>query len=376
MNIVIIATQNYGRNFSANNTKCEFIALGLKSIGCKVTILNQILGVEGNISVKKYKSNVGIDYIDFPLCNLFTVNKNLKTLRSILDELYESNDLNHIIVGFTLYPLFLSICRIAKKCNYSRSTLFHEWHIGIKNEPIYRRLDYFLIDNLFGYSIDYIFPISRYLERKARHFNCPMMILPVMSSYKRNNAQTYIRNYFSFCANGLYLIRNSLILEAFKIIVNKYPSIQLKLILFGNDKTINDVRNLIFKLGIQDNVQINIQIPQDQLFEIYDKSIGLLIPLKPDSIQDKARFSQKIAEYVGSKRPIITSSVGEIPYYFKHKESAMLAKYTTEDYAHCMEELILDPLLADCIGQNGYKVGIENFDFIVNAKRIVEHINK
>lgn len=35
------------------------------------------------------------------------------------------------------------------------------------------------------------------------------------------------------------------------------------------------------------------QIPYEELMDIYKSSLGLLIPLDPDSVQDKARFSQK-----------------------------------------------------------------------------------
>ncbi len=373
-NIVIMATHNYGSCFSANNTKCEFIALGLTKIGCKVTIINQLTGIEGNSSVQKCKSDAGVNYINFPKCKFFKITNNLRLLNSILKGLSDPYGLNHIIVGFNYYPLFLLICFIAHKRHYTRSTLFHEWHMGIKGEPIHRRFDYFLVDSLFGYSLDYIFPISHFLENKAKRFKRPMALLPVMSSYDRvvriNNAS----NYFSFCANGLYLLRNSLILDAFRIVVRKYPNIQLKLILFGSNSTIDKVRDLIYHLGIQDNVFFESQVSQERLYDIFDGSIGLLIPLQPNSLQDVARFSQKIAEYVGSKRPIITSSVGEIPYYFKHKESAMIAEYSPEGYAHCMEELLLDPLLADKIGQNGYLVGVNNFDAVLNANKILNLI--
>lgn len=375
-NIVIMATHNYGSSFSANNSKCEFIALGLTKIGCKVTIINQLTGIEGNSSVQRCTSEAGVDYINFPECKLFSITNNLRLLNSILKELSASYGLNHIIIGFNYYALFLSICWVSHKCHYTRSTLFHEWHIGIKGEPIHRRFDYFLIDSLFGYSLEFIFPISHFLENKAKRFKRPMELLPVMSSYERVVGINNVSNYFSFCANGLYLLRNSLILDAFKIVVQKYPNIQLKLILFGSRDTIDEVRDLIHKLGIQKNVFFESQVSQERLYDIYDRSIGLLIPLQPNSLQDVARFSQKIAEYVGSKRPIITSSVGEIPYYFKHNESAMIAEYSPEGYAHCMEELLLDPLLADKIGQNGYLVGVNNFDAVLNANRIINLIRK
>ena len=78
--------------------------------------------------------------------------------------------------------------------------------------------------------------------------------------------------------------------------------------------------------------------------------MGLLIPLDPNSLADIARFSQKIAEYVSTSRPIITSNVGEIPYYFKDKENAIICEYSAKSYADAMLLLQNDGTLANVLG--------------------------
>ena len=76
---------------------------------------------------------------------------------------------------------------------------------------------------------------------------------------------------------------------------------------------------------IEDFVIFIQQIPYVELIEIYESSLGLLIPLDPNSLADIARFSQKIAEYLSSSRPVITNNVGEIPYYFTDRKDIIIS---------------------------------------------------
>lgn len=66
---------------------------------------------------------------------------------------------------------------------------------------------------------------------------------------------------------------------------------------------------------------------------------------------------------MASKRPIITSNVGEIPYYFKDNETAKIVPYSVEGYFNGMKTLAENHNLADKIGAGGYNVGCEKFDY-------------
>ena len=93
-------------------------------------------------------------------------------------------------------------------------------------------------------------------------------------------------------------------------------------------------------------------------------------------MQDKARFSQKIAEYIGSQRPIITNNVGEIPYYFMNEKSALIVNYTSEAFAEGMIKLIQDPYLADKIGNEGYNIGIQHFEYCTRSIKIIDFMHQ
>lgn len=61
-----MVSDGYPIKFSANNTKGEYIALGLKKAGCKVAMLDEFYGTKGVLSAEKGVSDSGLDYLLLP----------------------------------------------------------------------------------------------------------------------------------------------------------------------------------------------------------------------------------------------------------------------------------------------------------------------
>lgn len=367
MNVVLIVSEGYPFQFSANNSKAEYIALGLKEYGCNVLMCDSILGTKGNTTLQTGVSINNIKYITLPRTGkISTVLSNIPKMWDILKKERRKKN-NYVILGMTFYPIYVITAIICAILGYKRTALFHEWHIGMKHTNIINKTEAWLKDKTFGHFLNGIFPISHFLLEKGKHFNKPQMLLPIMASYDRQLTPYRDSNNFTYCGHASYILRNSLILEAFKIVISKYPIAQLTLVLFGNKQQMEEAYKLIEKTNIP-TITIRHQIPQDELYKLYDTSLALLMPLDPQNLQDKARFSQKIAEYVGSKRPIITNEVGEIPYYFRNNESAMIVKYTCQDYASAMIKLLENKNMAIKIGELGYEIGFNQFNYRTMGK--------
>lgn len=374
MNVVLIVSEGYPFLFSANNSKAEYIALGLKEYGCNVLMCDSILGTKGNTTLQTGVSENNIKYITLPRTGkISTVLSNIPKMWNILKKERRKKD-NYVILGMTFYPIYVITAIICAILGYKRTALFHEWHIGMKHTNIINKTEAWLKDKTFGHFLNGIFPISHFLLEKGKHFNKPQMLLPIMASYDRQPTPYRDSNNFTYCGHASYILRNSLILEAFKIVISKYPIAQLTLVLFGNKQQMEEAYKLIEKTNIP-TITIRYQIPQDELYKLYDTSLALLIPLDPQNLQDKARFSQKIAEYIGSKRPIITNNVGEIPYYFKNEKSALIVDYTPEAFADGMIKLIQNPEKAIQIGDEGYHTGIVNFEYKAVSFKILNFIS-
>lgn len=361
-----MVSDGYPIKFSANNTKGEYIALGLKKAGCKVAMLDEFYGTKGVLSAEKGVSDSGLDYLLLPrvgkvLSPFYTLPQIWKYLR----ERKEKGGKNHIIIGMKFYPLYILVCFMAWLQGYTRSSLFHEWHISFGNNTKRWYSEAWLKDKTFGYLLNCIFPIGHFLKERTIRFGKPVMLVPVMGEYDRIPKLYRNKHTFTYCCGAGYLIRNRLVLDAFKMLISdkNFSHLVLALVLIGKPAELETVKCLVKDMSISDNVIIKNQISQAELYDTFDNSIGLIIPLNPDSLQDIARFSQKIAEYVASKRPIITSNVGEIPYYFKDNESAKIVPFSIEGYFHGMKMLAENPILADEIGTGGYEVGCEKFDY-------------
>lgn len=372
MNVLVMCSRGYGQSYSAINTKSEYIALGLKEAGCDVRIIDSVRGVCGGNASEWRVSAAGIEYINFPQVRYHYILPNLWRYKQVLIQLKQENDINHIVIGMEYMPLFIQLTRCAKRCGYTTSTLFHEWHIGMPTKGI-KSIHKYWQDYNFGKYVDAILPISHFLQTKCERFGKPTIMLPVLGKYDVLPKQE-VEQQFTYCADAGYLLRNQLILQAFKIVRETYPDVKLMLVLFGTKNDLQKVRECVAELHLAENVTIVSQISQHELEHLYASSLSLLMPLNPDSVQDVARFSQKIAEYLASGRPIITSNVGEIPYYFEHKKNAVIAAYASEAYAERMSELINAPAMATEIGRKGYEVGKNYFEYLKNGNKLKHFI--
>lgn len=87
MNIILIVSEGYPLHFSANNSKAEFIARGLKEHGCNVTMIDNPFGTKGIDKEIVGVSETGINYYIFPRKGkLSTILKNIPKIWQILKE--------------------------------------------------------------------------------------------------------------------------------------------------------------------------------------------------------------------------------------------------------------------------------------------------
>ena len=113
-----------------------------------------------------------------------------------------------------------------------------------------------------------------------------------------------------------------------------------------------------------DRTKIFSNIPFSELIDLYVNAAALLIPLRPTK-QDAARFPHKISEYAATGNPIITTNYGEVAYYFKDGENALVAdSYDISLFAEKMNFVIENLTRAKQIGQKGKELGMQKFSHI------------
>lgn len=209
----------------------------------------------------------------------------------------------------------------------------------------------------------------------------PVIKIPAMCDFESMahiNKNSQPIPYLMYCGSIGYIEVVNFIIDVFEQLCaqNLYNG-NLLLIISGQHTTNWDMLHAkINSLPIKSKISIKSNIPREALITDYKNAAMLLIPLR-QTIQDAARFPHKIGEYTASKRPIVTTNVGEIKNYFTDGESAIIAnEYTVAAYVAKIGEYALLPEKLNAMGTKGYEIGLENFDYKNQAKALQQFINQ
>lgn len=140
------------------------------------------------------------------------------------------------------------------------------------------------------------------------------------------------------------------------------PSVTLTMI--GPDKgTLNDTIKLIKNLGLEDSIKIIGPVKNELLFKYYQTHEVYINTTSYES------FGVAIVEAASCGIPIVSTSVGEIPYLWQHEENMLLVNSFSEiDFALEVEKLFHDKELSTKLSKNARQKA-ESFDW----KRIEPH---
>lgn len=377
MNVVFLGcTLNFGLEYNASNTKVKLICDALSKAGANCSIHAGLLGSNLlNEDVEKTVENYS--YVEYSRSGSVGIGelRNYNKLIRYLESHKSQDELNVGIVELPLLHTFIMYCRALRKCKYKIFVISHEWGPSLQVKGI-RYFSNYVYSKVFGYFVDGILPISEFIIEKIQSFNKPYLKLPALADFRRfEKIEPYIdKQYYLYCASAKYFRIVSWIIDSYLEYIRLGGTFQLKMILSGNKQDIDKVKNYINVYNLSDKCVILSGLSYELLQSLYKGAIGLLIPLDPNTLQDTARFPQKIAEYSASRRPIITTPIGEIKYYFDNK-SAILAEYTKKSYAEAMMMAEQDSAYDNMIAENAYTIGKANFDISVIGKQLFNFFN-
>lgn len=361
--IFLSITNNFPFAFSPSNTKIAFLCKGLQKMNDKCYIINSIKG--DTESLQKGVSD-GITYFQLPMGRFKNICRLPRLLKSI------QGDETSIIVTAPDLLTYYYINILCKIRGYKMFVLYHEFYQStFGRSGMLKNLQARYYDSFFGYSCDGIMPISEFLIKKCQKFGKPILKVPIVADFDSNINMPQITDcneYFLYCGNAGYARVIYTLLDAFDEYWKNGGTKKLHLVLHGYPEIQKKIRNYVVKKNM---VCFFNSLSYDELLKQYRHAMALFIPLDKDSIQDQARFSQKISEYLSSKRPIVTVNTGEIKYYFTDGENA----YVIDEFD---KDLILQKIFwidkypsdANRIGLNGFLLGYHNFDYIQNSKQI------
>ncbi len=227
---------------------------------------------------------------------------------------------------------------------------------------------------------DGIVVISNFLEEKIakeNHKKIPLFRLPILVDTEAwANIETirFDNPYILYCANlESYIEDVFFILRSFADLKDK--SINLQMIGYAGESSLTAINKEIKKLNIEGRVMISSKfLDQKQLYKLFASADVLLAPMH-DNNRSAARFPLKIADYLMSGSPVVSSNIGEVAATLKHGESAFLAKADDlTDFSKTIEIALTHPNRLQ-IALTGREIAIKNFDYKLNGKRLLEFIH-
>lgn len=385
---IIFTSSGFPYKISAANEKFRLIAKGLVENHINVTILTNhfhvkekqhaeglVDGIHYKILIPQKHEKVSkiTKYIGFirGLCHEAIYLKRLKK---------KENEVIYI-VSYINFLLFLYYVVLFKILNIKLIISIMEWHISTtKGMSLWKRINALLFDRQsFKYSIAAL-PISHYIENEIKpHQNIRTLKIPILVDneyFDSISCKKIVNPYFLYCGSVGYYAVVRFVIKAYSIYLSKENNnpVRLTLILNGNVKDINKIKEYINNNDISDKVKILHSLSYAHLVRLYKNATALLAPLR-ETTQDKARFPHKIGEYLASARPIISNKWGEVGLIFRDQVTALLANnYSEEEFAKHLLFASQNKKLVDRIGLNGKKLCLEKFNYKIYGKLLADFL--
>ena len=362
--------------------------------GLGVVVINR-WGVYSKEIAKREKISVidnfqGIDYMYSSLIPYRSTNFIVRNLAKLLGYIFEFFLIIYYVIFKNAKYIFCNTIDLRDLNYYShlskvlRVELIYDYvefidSIGVRNKENQVIVKPSFDDQIPNYT-DKLIVISDYLRNKIidSSSNLPMIKIPRIIDFSYFDDVIPMKNenpYFLFCGSAAYLDIIEFIIKSFIGSDAVTKNYNLILVLSGSVNQILKVNEVISREKGLHKVKVLTQLSYIDLVSYYKSAYSLLIPIT-ENLQDKARFPFKICEYSASKRPIITSNSGPILEYFEDNVTAFIAETENRsDFTNKINLAVNDVDLANLVGKNAYKLGLENFSYKAYIKDFKKFIS-
>lgn len=168
----------------------------------------------------------------------------------------------------------------------------------------------------------------------------------------------------------------SLIL-AFSKVAGKYPQWDLQIIgdAPGTDM-LGRMQKVAEDLSLSRRVEFTGMVRRDEI-PAYLGRAGVLALLRSSGTFSKAGFPTKLGEYLATGKPVVVTSVGDIPLYLQDQVNAYLVPPDNpEAFAQKLDEVLADYAHALEVGRKGRDVAVREFDYRSNCLKIAEFVRQ
>jgi glycosyltransferase involved in cell wall biosynthesis len=165
------------------------------------------------------------------------------------------------------------------------------------------------------------------------------------------------------------------LIESFQDVIKVHSEIHLVIAGQGTKEEEDAMSGLIQRLGLQHRIHFLGQIPSGAIPEFLHGA-ELLVSCRPDSLQSDYGFPTKIAEYLATGKPVVTTVTGELALFLKDGFNAFVAPEASPMiFASKIIEALHDPEYAKQVGRNGRDLAFDKFNPTTQTKIILDYVN-
>lgn len=155
------------------------------------------------------------------------------------------------------------------------------------------------------------------------------------------------------------------LIYVFKKLINKYPSLPLKLLIVGKGSLKNELLELVKKNNIGNYVVFTGAISHN-LVPIYHQMLDVGVYLSREE-----SFGVAILETCSVAKPVVVSKVGGLPEVVVDKETGFVVNSDEEAFL-ALEKLVLSEELRTKMGQMGRERVVREYDWNKNVDQMID----
>jgi len=388
--VIIFITSSDLSKASAPLFRLLAIARGLVENGLYVYWFSLGSDITGEISNDSFYNNIKFITIGKPT-KYIKRSKVFSYLYLRMLELRLNPYINNIarhcknIVCFTVGDNLLHLYNIINICKKNSVRVFHErTEYPLLNNKTWRKsISVQLYLKYIVPRFDHLFVISTSLKQffntylREQNGKLPISILNMVVEPDRygcslsNNVSEYKDIVYVGTMygdkDGVYYL-----LEAFLKIYQDYPD--SRLILIGDNTKVSrmqKINHILSKVSDCERIIFTGQLNRNEVIKWINSAYCLTLA-RPNNIQAKYGFPTKLGEYLATGKPVVITSVGDIPLFLKDGENAYIAKPDDVDsFADKLRECLDNPELAKLIGMKGKELVYNEFNYKEVTKNII-----
>jgi len=162
------------------------------------------------------------------------------------------------------------------------------------------------------------------------------------------------------------------LLKAYRIFIEKMP--ERKLVLMGDINLSSDkeeINKFIWENNLQDKIELTGYVSRTEMIGRMCNA-AVLVLAKPANLQSEYCVPTKIAEYLSTGKPVLTTNTGVIPKFLTNdKDSFLVEPGSPVKFSEALENILADYAQSQIVGKKGRILAQDQFEYTRQGDRIL-----